>query len=481
MVFNSLSFIIFFSIVFFVYNIPLAEKTTKQNWLLFLASYFFYAYADLRLIPLLFFVTLVFYFLGIKLENSKKKKGKLIATLGIVLGLGLLLYFKYLNFLIESFTQLFNSIGLETNWDTFKIIMPLGISFFTFRLISYIIEIYRGKIKATKDFVVFATYVSFFPTIMSGPIDRPNSFIPQLEKKRGFNADLIINGCRQILWGMFQKTVIADNLSPIINTVWEDIPNHRGSTLLFVAILYCVQLYTDFSGYSHIAIGISKLLGFRISKNFDYPFFARNISEFWRKWHISLTSWFTDYIFMPLNIKFRDFGNFGVFLAILINLLFVAVWHGANSTFLVFGLYNGLLFVPVIFSATFYKNRKQKLIKYGLPSIIDFFKISFTFLLVAFGIILFRANDLNQALEFISGIFNKSVFSKPYDGIGRYKVTLLFMMIFFILEWFSSKSEFPFSELHVNRFWRYLLYYTIIFIIMCFGNFGTNQFIYFKF
>ena len=193
------------------------------------------------------------------------------------------------------------------------------------------IEVYRGKIVSTREFVSFATYVAFFPTIMSGPIDRPNSFIPQLQSKRSFDSNLFVDGCRQILWGLFQKLVIADNLAGLINAVWSDIPNQSGSTLLIMAILYSFQLYTDFSGYSHMAIGVGKILGFRITKNFNNPYFSRNIAEFWRNWHISLTSWLTDYIFIPLNIKFRNLGNLGIILAIVINMVVVGLWHGANS------------------------------------------------------------------------------------------------------------------------------------------------------
>jgi len=480
MVFNSFKFLVFFVAVFFIYYIPLKEKIKTQNWLLLIASYIFYGMADWKMIPLLFTATSIFYFLGIFIQTSKDKNASILTTLGVFIGVGLLLYFKYFNFFIESFSQLFNSIGLNTNWGTFNIILPLGISFFTFRLISYVVEIHRGKIEATKDFVAFATYISFFPTIMSGPIDRPNDFIPQLKNKREFNYDLIVDGMRQILWGLFQKMVIADNLAEIINGVWNDIPNQSGSNLLIVAILYSIQMYTDFSGYSHMAIGVGKILGFKITKNFNYPYFSRNVAEYWRKWHMSLTSWLTDYIFMPLNIRFRNLGNLGIILAIIINMVLVGMWHGANWTFAIFGLYHGLLFIPLIVSGSFFKKKKLKTNKYNLPSITDSLKIIGTFMLVTFGLIIFKGQDVNQSFQFVKGIFDSSILSIP-NGISNAKIPLVFSFLFFIIEWFSRKHEFPLSKMNLSKPLRYTIYYIIVLVIMYWGNFGVNQFIYFKF
>ena len=487
MVFNSFRFLVFFAVVFVIYYIPLKEKTKAQNWLLLIASYIFYGIADWKMIPLLLTATSIFYFFGIFIQTSKDKNASILTTLGSFIGVGLLLYFKYFNFFIESFSQLFNSIGLNTNWGTFNIILPLGISFFTFRLISYIVEIHRGKIKATKDFVVFATYISFFPTIMSGPIDRPNDFIPQLKNKREFNYDLIIDGMRQILWGLFQKAVIADNLAGIINGVWNNIPNQSGSNLFIVAILYSIQMYTDFSGYSHMAIGVGKILGFKITKNFNYPYFSRSVAEYWRKWHISLTSWLTDYIFMPLNIRFRNLGHLGIILAIIINMVLVGMWHGANWTFAIFGLYHGLLFIPLIISGSFFKKKKLKTNKYDLPSIIDFFKIIGTFLLVTIGLIIFRADNITQAYIFFKNMLSSTLFSFSFTTLKTMGATyhhgyiLLLTIVFFVIEWISRKLEFPLSNLKFSKPLRYTIYYTIILVIIYFGNFGSNQFIYFKF
>lgn len=486
MIFNSLSFLIFFSTIFFLYYFVFKENTKIQNWLLLLSSYFFYGYVNWRIIPILLVSTALIYFTGIAIHSTKEdiKKSSWLATIGVLLGAGSLVYFKYFNFFIDSFSLVLNSIGLQSNIGTFNIIMPLGISFFTFKLISYIIEVHRGKIEPTIDFVVFATYIAFFPTIMSGPIDRPNNFIPQLVRKRPFNFDLAADGCRQILWGLFQKIIIADNLAGIINGVWGDIPEQSGSTLFIMAILYSFQMYTDFSGYSHMAIGVGKILGFHITKNFNYPYFSRNVAEFWRNWHISLTSWLTDYIFMPLNIKFRNLGNLGIILAIIINMIVVGFWHGANWTFVVFGLYHGLLFIPLILTGAIFKKKKLKVNTYGAPSASDVLKMIGTFLLVTFGLIIFRSENMNQFFTYVSGIFSNSLFTVPsFPDLYVASITILFIIIFMLIEWMGRESDFAIAK--IGKSWntprRYAMYYAIIILIMYFGNFDQNQFIYFQF
>jgi D-alanyl-lipoteichoic acid acyltransferase DltB (MBOAT superfamily) len=332
--------------------------------------------------------------------------------------------------------------------------------------------------------VVFATYVSFFPTILSGPIDRPNNFIPQLQAKRSFDYNLVVDGCRQILWGLFQKLVIADNLAGFVNGVWGDIPGQSGSTLLIIAILYSFQLYTDFSGYSHIAIGVGKLLGFRITRNFNNPYFSRNIAEFWRSWHISLTSWLTDYIFIPLNIKFRNLGNLGIILAIIINMVVVGLWHGANWTFVVFGLYHGLLFIPLVLSGSIFKKKKLKENKFGLPSLKDFFRIIVTFLLWTLSLIIFRAENIGQAMSYISEILSYSLFIKPYFVGGTIALKIVIITTFFMLiEWFGREQEYAIAILGLKwkRPLRHAMYYAILAAIVMFKAAEEEQFIYFQF
>jgi alginate O-acetyltransferase complex protein AlgI len=483
MIFNSSSFYLFFIVVFFLYYFPLKENTKAQNWLLLISSYFFYGFADWKIVYLLLAATTIIYFLGREIQKtSNTKKSSLLATLGVLTCVGLLMYFKYFNFFVDSFTFILNAFGFKSNIGVINIILPLGISFFTFKLLSYIIEIHRGKIEYCSDFVAFAAYIAFFPTILSGPIDKPNTFIPQLQKKRLFDYDLIVDGCRQILWGLFQKIVIADSLVEVINIVWSDIPNQSGGLLAITAVLYSIQIYTDFSGYSHMAIGVGKMLGFQITKNFNYPYFSRNIAEFWRNWHISLTSWLTGYVFMPLNIKFRKLGDLGIILAITINLVLVGLWHGSNWTFAVFGLYNGLLFIPLILSGAIFKKKKLKTNKYGFPTLIDLFKIISTFLLVTIGLVVFKADNLNQAFTFIKGIFDLSPFNLP-KGYLSLIVPLFLSILLFIAEWYSREIEFPLSNLNLKfkKTYRWSFYVLIILIIGMFMETDESPFIYFQF
>lgn len=482
MIFNSLTFLLFFVAVFLIYWFPLKNTTRGQNIFLLLASYFFYGYADWKMLPLLIVATLIFYYLGKAIAGAKsEKQGYWLTFAGVALGVGTLLYFKYFNFFIESFASLFNAVGLHANLHTFNIIMPLGISFFTFRLLSYIIDIYRGKGQPTDDIITFGTYVAFFPCILSGPIDRP-AFIKQLQDKREFNYDQAVDGCRQILWGMFKKIVVADNCAIYVDQVWGDIAHQSGSTLVLAAILYSFQMYADFSGYSDMAIGVGKLIGFKIAKNFNYPFFALNVADFWRRWHMSLTSWLTDYVFMPLNIKFRDWGNWGMILAIIINMVVVGMWHGANWTFAVFGLYHGLLFVPLILSGAFFKKAKIQTNKLGLPVLKDFGRIVLTFTLVTIGLMIFRADNVPQVWEYICGICDKSIVLVPWLNNREYYIPLgCFIAVMIITEYLQRNEDhgLAIDRLHIAN--RYIIYYILLALILAFGNFGTTQFIYFQF
>lgn len=488
MVFNSINFCLFLIVVFVLYYFLFKEKKEGQNWLLLLASYVFYGLSDWKMLPLLLISTTVIYFLGIAVHKAKShKESKFFTTLGVLVGLGLLFYFKYFNFFIDSFSSLFDKIGIHVNINTFKIIMPLGISFFTFKLISYIVEIHRKKIQPTTNFVVFSTFVSFFPTILSGPIDKPNNFIPQLEQKRVFDYFLTVDGCRQILYGVFLKMVISDNLATVVDIVWKDIPGQSGIILFVTAILYSFQLYTDFSGYSHMAIGVAKLLGIRVTKNFNYPYFARNIAEFWRSWHMSLTTWLTDYVFMPLNIRFRNLGRSGIMLAIIINMIAVGIWHDPKWTYALFGMYNGLIYIPLIISGSFFKKKKMKTNKYDFPSGIDLLKMMSTFSLVTFGFILFRAENTDQAWAFISGIFDTSIPSFK-DLLFLVKSSsmvpaLTFTLLMLVIEWRFRNVEHPFSKLGLSwkRPYRWALYSFIIFTVFMFMETTEAKFIYFQY
>lgn len=482
MLFSSAEFVVFFVVVFFVYHTLLKERTKAQNVFLLVASYIFYGYADWRMLPLLGIATAIFYGLGIAIRNAKTEKAdSILSTIGIVFGVGLLVYFKYLNFFIESFAQLFESLGLKTNVHTFKIVMPLGISFYTFRLISYVVEVHRGTTEPIKDIVSFATYVSFFPCILSGPIDRPD-FLDQLQRKRVFDYDKIVDGLRQILWGMFKKMVIADNCAQYVDNIWTNYTAQNGSTLILAAILYSIQLYTDFSGYSDMAIGIGKLLGFKIANNFKYPFFATNVAEFWRRWHISLTSWVTDYVFMPLNMMFRHMGKFGVILAILINMLIVGMWHEANWTCVVYGLYHGLLFVPLILSGSFNQRTKLQTTMFGLPKIGDLGKMVLTFTLVTISFIIFRAETIHQAGEYICSIVRNNMFTVPCLVNRNFYVPLFFCIaVLFIVEWVQKEKEHALDLSKINsQIVKYGIYLVMIGLIVWLGG-HAETFIYFQF
>ncbi|WP_162510555.1 MBOAT family O-acyltransferase [Treponema endosymbiont of Eucomonympha sp.] len=407
-----------------------------------------------------------------------------MTTLGVCLGIGLLLYFKYLNFFITSFSDLFSAIGLHTNWSTFNIIMPVGISFFTFKLISYVLEIYRQRMEPVTDIVAFAAYAAFFPTMMAGPIDRPKCLCSQLQTKHTFDYSLAVDGCRQILWGMFKKMVIADNVAVVVDRAWNNIPEMSGINLVIAVFLYTIQLYADFSGYSDMAIGVGKLLGFRITKNFNYPFFARNIAEFWRNWHISLTSWLTDYVFMPLNIKFRNWGKWGTICAIIINFVLVGFWHGANWTFGVFGLYHGLLYIPLILSGAFAKKNKLTVTKWGLPSPKDFAGMLVTFVLVTFGNIIFRAGSIGQAWEFMRHIvlnFLPISFASIMAIEGKKAVLGSIALLAF--EWHGRKEEYAIESIgsQWKKPYRWGTYIGIVYLILTFIQTEGTPFIYFQF
>lgn len=487
MVVNSVSFLLFFIVVFTVYYLPVSKKYPRiQNLWLLLSSYFFYGMADWMMVPLLMAATMVFYALGLWLKSEMRQQHQLAAsrltTLGVCLGIGLLLYFKYLNFFGESFAEFLNAIGLKATWTTLNIVLPIGVSFFTFKLISYLIEIHREHIEPSTDLVEFATYIAFFPTILSGPIDRPNKFLPQLRKSHALDYAQAVDGCRQILWGMFTKVCIADHLALVTESVWADYMNQTGSTLFFWTLLYTVQIYTDFDGYSNMAIGVGKILGFNITRNFNHPLLARNIAEFWRNWHISLTSWITDYVFMPLNIAFRNLDNWGVLLAVAINIVLIGLWHGANWTFALFGLYHAVLFVPLVLSGSFGKNKKLKPNELGLPKLKDFWKMVLNYVLVSFGFILFYANSVTEAFRFFCGILSPSILSLPNMPVK--KVTLLFILIVLVLEWVTRKREHP-LQLPVDGIFRYtavryLLYSAIALLLFVFAG-EVETFIYFKF
>lgn len=488
MVVNSYIFLLFFVVVFIVYYLPVFKKTPKfQNLWLLVVSYVFYGYADWQMIPLLLGSTIVFWLIGHwlrhQMDQGHTKAASYITTFSVVLGVGLLLYFKYLNFFAESLADVLSAIGLQVSWNTLNIILPIGVSFFTFKLISYIIEIHREHIIPSKDFTEFAAYIAFFPTILSGPIDRPDKFLPQMQCVHTLDYTLATDGCRQILWGMFTKMCIADNLAIITNQAWSNIEGLPSTMLLTAALLYPIQLYADFDGYSNMAIGVGKLLGFKVNRNFNHPFLARNMAEYWRRWHMSLTGWITDYVFMPLNIAFRNIGNWGIVMAAMINLILIGLWHGANWTYGVFGFYHGLLFIPLILSGAFGKNKKLKANSNGLPFLKDLGKMLVTYCLVAIGLAIFHAENIAQAFGFLYAILSNG-FEGPniIDSYG--KLYILFGLMLLVVEWIQRKEEHALQlqafRLFNNQWVRFAFYLFIILLIITFTG-KSQAFIYFQF
>lgn len=470
-------FISFFFLNWFVFN----KNPRYQNLILLFTSYIFYLWLDWRFLFLLIGVSLFNFYLGIYIEKKTKHK-RLFFYIALFQSIGSLVFFKYFDFFITSFNDLFLSFDIHLNLQTLHLLIPIGISFYTFRIISYIIDIYKEKITPTKDPLVFLNYVSFFPSILSGPIDKAKLFIPQLEKKREFDYTKTVDGMRQILWGLFKKVVIADNCSSITNQIFDGSQLHSGSTILVGAFFYTIQIYADFSGYTDMAIGFSRLIGFNISQNFNFPFFSRNIAEFWRKWHISLTTWLTEYVFIPLNLYFRDFGKFGLIAAILINFTLVGIWHGPNWTYILFGFVHGCYFIPSIVRGTI--NKKNKTIKGNfLSSLIELINILLTFILIMLTYILFRSNSITDAINSFSEIVSPSLFTFPnFTGMGKAFSTLILIGIFMLIEWAGRNEKYAIAQLGLKwkRSLRYTFYYMIIFSIFWFGA-KEQQFIYAQF
>jgi D-alanyl-lipoteichoic acid acyltransferase DltB (MBOAT superfamily) len=399
--------------------------------------------------------------------------------IGTITGIGILLYFKYTNFFITSFATLFAKFNINLGMHTLSLILPLGISFYTFKLLSYLFDINKGKVAATADPVVFFSYVSFFPAILSGPIDKPNTLIPQLEKPRTFNYEQIADAMRIILWGLFKKVVIADSIAQVTNTAYGNYINFTGSAWIIVIFYFAIQLYADFSGYSDMAIGIAKLLGFNITKNFDFPFFAQNIAGFWRKWHMSLTTWLTDYVFTPLSISLRDYGKLGLILAILINFTIIGIWHGANWTFVLFGFLHGCFYIPLILKGTLNKKNKIDPNKL-LPTFAEFRNMIFTFILVSFSFILFRAESIAQTFGILARVFSKSLLQYP-SGISFVPIISSIALLSF--EWIQRDKNHALKIEKSNCIVRWTVYILMFLSIIYFSYINQNSeaFMYVKF
>ena len=475
MLFNSIEFVIFFlTVTTLFFLLP-----HKYRWFLLLAAscYFYMAFIPVYIL-ILGFTIVVDYFAGIYLENAKSKK-KLFLIMSLVANIGVLAFFKYFNFINENLTALLNGVGGISNPVPFlKIILPIGLSFHTFQAMSYTIEVYRGNQKAERNFGIYALYVMFYPQLVAGPIERPQNLLHQFYEKHELNYDNVVSGLKMILWGFFQKLVVADRLSIYVDAVYNNPENHSGLTLLLATVFFAFQIYCDFAGYSNIALGCAKIMGFKLMTNFRRPYYSKSISEFWSRWHISLSSWFRDYLYIPLG------GNRVSIPRWYFNLLFVfllsGLWHGANWTFILWGAINGLY---LIFSLVFKKFNEKFSAVTGLkknPGIFAFIQIVTAFLLTSFAWIFFRANSISNAFLIIRKIFT---FKGPLfiDTPSAIIYSLLAIGLLLISEFFTE--FYPGVSLINNKYKpvRYMAYAGLVTLILLLGVFDGGQFIYFQF
>jgi alginate O-acetyltransferase complex protein AlgI len=478
MLFNSIDFAIFLPLIFILYWFATKKTLTTQNILLLVASYFFYACWDWRFLFLLMFSTLLDYYTGLKMQDAGSQRNKKIwFWLSIIINLGFLGVFKYYNFFVESFADGLSHLGLHVNPWTLNIILPVGISFYTFHGLSYVIDIYKDRIKAERNFVDYALFVSFFPLLVAGPIERATHLLPQIKSKRTFDYTKAVDGLRQILWGLFKKIVIADNCAYYANEIFSNSSDHSGSTLLLGAIFFTFQIYGDFSGYSDIALGTARLFGIELLRNFAFPYFSRDIAEFWRRWHISLSTWFRDYLYIPLG------GSKGGMMMKIRNTFIIFIvsgfWHGANWTFIVWGALNAVYFLPLLISD---KNRSNiEIVGAGGTPVRfkDVVNILFTFGLTVIAWVIFRAENIGHAFSYLSGMFSSSLFSMP----EIFPKHIIFLIIFFItIEWLGRENKYAIESLGLKwkRPVRLSFYYAIIIAVFWFVG-KEQQFIYFQF
>lgn len=483
MLFNSIDFAIFLPIVFAIYWLIGSKNIKAQNLFIVLASYFFYAWWDTRFLALIIFSSLIDFFVGLALSNfnlPKRGKRKLLFV-SLFLNIGILVFFKYYNFFLDNFVSAFVLFGKDIDYNSIKIILPVGISFYTFQTLSYSIDVYRKKIQPNKDLVAFLAFVSFFPQLVAGPIERAKNLLPQFKKHRTFTYQKGLDGFKQIIWGGFKKMVIADNCAIYVDLIFSSPADYSGSTLMLGAIFFSFQIYADFSGYSDIAIGTGKLFGFQLRQNFAYPYFSRDVSEFWRRWHISLSSWFKDYVYIPLggsrvkqSLKIRN-----IFIVFIIS----GFWHGASWNFIFWGLLNAILISPAILRGTHRKHIKNINVNKQFPTISEMLKIFKTFSLITFTFIVFRTESLIDAFIYFKSIFSNTLFDLPYF-LGMRQALILIILIGFLLviEWLGRSSEYAIKKLfetrHIIIQWGF--YFFIAMLILLYGANNSN-FIYFQF
>ncbi len=480
MLFNSFEFLLFLPIVFLLYW-QVFRGRRLQNLLIVVASYVFYGWWDWRFLFLIALTSFCSFTSGLLLEHyeGRRRWQQAVSATNIIFNLLILGIFKYYNFFVENLDALFGMMGYHLDWVTLNVILPVGISFYTFQALSYTIDIYQKKLSATHDWVEFFAYISFFPQLVAGPIERATNLLPQFQRQRRFNYADAVDGMRQMLWGFFKKVFIADSCAVVVNSYWGEYAGMNGISLFVMGVLFAFQIYCDFSGYSDIAIGTARLFGFSLMRNFAYPYFSRSIPEFWRRWHISLTTWFRDYIYFPLGgsrcSKWKALRN--VFLVWGIS----GLWHGASWTFVCWGLYHAMLLA--VYHLSGINTKHDHVVAFGrvLPSVKEFFQMLMTFALAVIGWIFFRAEDIQQAYDFISRMF-----LNLFDGfsIQHGKQLLLYVVGLTVVEWLQRDKQHALQFPHVKPFcyrWvRWCVYYILLILIA--QNAGLEQtFIYFQF
>lgn len=482
MLFNSFEFVVFFIIVFFIYY-KSYNNLRFQNALLLVSSYVFYGWWDWRFLSLIIISSFSDYFIGraIDLDNDKKQRKRLL-VLSLLINLGILGFFKYYNFFTESFTDFISLFGFESNPALLNIVLPVGISFYTFQTMSYTIDIYRGKMKSTNSLLEFMTFVSFFPQLVAGPIERASHLLPQFGKKREFNLYEFKEGSKQAFWGLFKKIVIADNCAFYANQIFENSAGYPGSVLVIGVVLFAFQIYGDFSGYSDIAIGISRMMGIDLMQNFKSPYLAENIQDFWRRWHISLSTWFRDYVYIPLGGSKVD-SSIRRSINIIITFTVSGFWHGANWTFIIWGFLHSVFY----FIQTGY-SRNMKSIKILPSKIVQIFNVLVTFIAVTFAWIFFRAESFSHAMDYILEIASSSIIENPVgylklmgSSVKPY-VIILSLIYLSIFEINNRDAKYSFQVGQFKAPTRILVYLSLIILIIFFrATDGTIDFIYFQF
>ena len=477
MFFNSLAFAIFLPIVFFLYWFVFNKTKSTQNALLIVASYYFYSCWDWRFLFLLVFSTFLDYYTGIQIEKGKSENSrKFWFWLSIIVNLGFLGIFKYYNFFATSFSELLNSVGIQASPILLNVILPVGISFYTFHGLSYVIDIYLKRIKAEYNFVDYSLFVSYFPLLVAGPIERATHLLPQVKVKREFDFEKAKEGICQIIWGLVKKVVIADTCATYANAIFDNYTSMNSFSLILGAIYFAFQIYGDFSGYSDIALGVSKLFGLDLLRNFNYPYFSRDIAEFWRRWHISLSSWFRDYLYIPLGGS-----KGGIWMKIRNTFIIFVVsgfWHGANWTYLAWGFINAIYFLPLLLSNSNRNNMGAIQLKFNFDSVKVIVSILYTFSLTCIAWIFFRAKTITDAILYLKRMILSKDFSFQYLDNERYSYELLIILgIFVLVEWNNRTKVEPLS----GKRNMLKLAFAII-AIMAFGTFSDyKEFIYFQF